>query len=395
VGREADAVCAAVGKNSSLLNVPFLNLMANLVQRGGAAHLRLGGNTQETATLVGSLPDGKILEKDYAGVSNPTATPPLDFTPDVLYMMANISALVNARWYLGIPFNDTANLRLAIAEYGEAVLGDTLLGFQVGNEPDLYADHGHRNGSYGPYDYFGEFGVVVDALASDTAVPTKNRLIAPSVATGDWTPEMVWDTGFIPTYADSLGALAVEHYPDDNCFAQYGIGAPRDPQTVFPNYLNHTAGQALVAAYLNSSAIAVANGKPFLMFETNTGKHSFPISQNAVLMMIAYSLVWWLPGRQRQFWRGHVGTRLCAADGIHQLLRCTVPRRRAERVLQRMCPLLLLTSLADFRSPDDSPSPRRRRISLRTTSGPSGRCTTRRSSPPRSSGRRTRPGSWT
>lgn len=35
-------------------------------------------------------------------------------------------------------------------------------------------------------------------------------------------------------------------------------------------YLNHTAGQALVAPYLNSSAIALAAGKPFLMFETNT-----------------------------------------------------------------------------------------------------------------------------
>ena len=34
--------------------------------------------------------------------------------------------------------NDTANPRLRIAEVGEAYLGDNLLGFQVGNEPDLY-----------------------------------------------------------------------------------------------------------------------------------------------------------------------------------------------------------------------------------------------------------------
>lgn len=39
----------------------------------------------------------------------------------------------------GIPMNDTTNLRLQIAEVGETILGENLIGFQVGNEPDLYA----------------------------------------------------------------------------------------------------------------------------------------------------------------------------------------------------------------------------------------------------------------
>jgi hypothetical protein len=88
-----------------------------------------------------------------------TETPTLDFTPEVLYTLGNVSALVNVHWYLGkassvcyatvtrtgiglrtgVPLNDSANLRMAIAEVGEAVLGDKLLGLQVGNEPDLYA----------------------------------------------------------------------------------------------------------------------------------------------------------------------------------------------------------------------------------------------------------------
>lgn len=45
--------------------------MANLQQRGGRVHVRVGGNTQETATLVDSTADGRILEKDVSGVSNP------------------------------------------------------------------------------------------------------------------------------------------------------------------------------------------------------------------------------------------------------------------------------------------------------------------------------------
>jgi hypothetical protein len=45
--------------------------MANLQQRGGQVLIRVGGNTQETAVLVPSTPDGLIIEKDHAGVTNP------------------------------------------------------------------------------------------------------------------------------------------------------------------------------------------------------------------------------------------------------------------------------------------------------------------------------------
>jgi hypothetical protein len=56
----------------------------------------------------------------------------------------------------------------------------------------------------------GEFGVMVQAINNNPNIPVKNNLIGPSVATGSWTPEMVWDTGFIPSYTNSLSALAVE-----------------------------------------------------------------------------------------------------------------------------------------------------------------------------------------
>jgi hypothetical protein len=44
----------------------------------------------------------------------------------------------------GIPFMDTVNFHLGIAEEGQAILGDYLLGLQVGNEPDLYVRHKRR-----------------------------------------------------------------------------------------------------------------------------------------------------------------------------------------------------------------------------------------------------------
>lgn len=81
---------------------------------------------------------------------------------------------------------------------------------------------------------------------------------------------MIWDTNFIPSYTNSLGGLAVEHYPSDNCFAEYGIGSAVSPQAIFPSYLNHTSSQNIIQPYLNSTNVAQAAGKEFLMFETNT-----------------------------------------------------------------------------------------------------------------------------
>ncbi|KAI0937998.1 hypothetical protein AcV7_003315 [Taiwanofungus camphoratus] len=270
--------------------------MALVAERAGQVDIRVGGNTQDYAVEVKNLPDNQAIMKYQVDSSNPTQTPTLLFTPEIIHMLANVSVLVNAKWYLGIPFNDTTNPRLEIAQTGQSILGENLLGLQLGNEPDLYAAHGHRPSTYSPWDYFDEFSVVVDAISNDSQIPVRNNLIAPSVS-GTWTPEDIWNTGFIPTFMNELGALAVEHYPADNCAAQYpnqGFGTPIDPQTVFANYLNHTSGQSIVAPYLNSTAIAQASGKPFLMLETNTAScGGFPgvsDSFGAALWSIDYAL---------------------------------------------------------------------------------------------------------
>jgi hypothetical protein len=87
--------------NSSLLQVPFLNLMATLVERVGWVQVRVGGNSQDSAELVSSLPNGTILAKDLTNTTGVTRTPPLEYTTDLLQMMADISKLTNVHWYLG------------------------------------------------------------------------------------------------------------------------------------------------------------------------------------------------------------------------------------------------------------------------------------------------------
>lgn len=51
--------------------MPLLNLLANLQERGGRVTIRVGGNSQETAVLVPSIPDGSVLEKDKSNAYNP------------------------------------------------------------------------------------------------------------------------------------------------------------------------------------------------------------------------------------------------------------------------------------------------------------------------------------
>lgn len=71
--------------------------------------------------------------------------------------------------------------------------------------------HGTRPANYSPTDYFNEFGNVVTEIKADANIPIKNNmLLGPSVSSDEWTPELVFNTGFVPTYADSLYAITVE-----------------------------------------------------------------------------------------------------------------------------------------------------------------------------------------
>jgi hypothetical protein len=53
--------------NRSQIQVPFLNLIANLQERAGHVLIRLGGNTQEYAVMVDQLDGGRAITKEKAG----------------------------------------------------------------------------------------------------------------------------------------------------------------------------------------------------------------------------------------------------------------------------------------------------------------------------------------
>ena len=101
--------------------------MSNLEERAGGVVIRLGGNTQEYASMVDTLPKGSAFSKT-AFESNQTVshflvnivfkksvfdifyffpqtlTPAVVYTIDMFYMAANISRMLNVKWFLGMFF---------------------------------------------------------------------------------------------------------------------------------------------------------------------------------------------------------------------------------------------------------------------------------------------------
>ncbi|KAL5485437.1 hypothetical protein ACEPAI_8079 [Sanghuangporus weigelae] len=284
-----------LGTDGDHLNPVFLNLMSTLTSRAGTLYIRIGGNTQDKATVLpDGLPDGRTIEK-ADGFASTTFTPTLLVSPNILYAMANISTLLPIKWFLGVPFNDTQNPRLLLGELGEQILGEHLLGFQLGNEPDLYFNNQIRPSDYSPTQYEQEWGQVLQSYIDDSSIMNNSLFIAPSVCCGPgigWTPEQVWDTGFLTNYADHLAYISVQHYPNNNCNTS---GTVIDPQNLLSGmYLNHNNVQGLNTLYINTTSIAQGIRKPVVMFETNTascgGFSGLSDSFAAAMWTIDYSL---------------------------------------------------------------------------------------------------------
>lgn len=131
-----------MGQHATTINPIFLNYMANIKNRAGCGPvIRVGGNTQESSTLI--LDESTdTTEKIKIDNYSPTNTPIINYTPELLYIMANVSSLINVEWFFGLSFNETSvaahnpNVPVA-AEWVQRILGSNLRGLALGNEPDM------------------------------------------------------------------------------------------------------------------------------------------------------------------------------------------------------------------------------------------------------------------
>lgn len=70
---------------------------------------------------------------------------------------------------------------MLVAETIENILGDHLISLQIGNEPDLYGNHGRRASTYSIQDYFTEFQSYLGNLDA-TSLPQKKIVLGPRYA---------------------------------------------------------------------------------------------------------------------------------------------------------------------------------------------------------------------
>ncbi|KAG8892735.1 hypothetical protein FRB99_002468 [Tulasnella sp. 403] len=269
---ELSVADAVLGRNSTFLSPIFLNYMANLKERTGMGPIvRVGGNSQDESlmyqdTFVDAFGHRKMIQKYRQPNSNPTQTPNINFAIELFYAMSNITSLVGIDWYFGLafdqPFNDSN--AMLVARAAESILGDHLVALQLGNEPDLYADHQRRPPTYSIQDYFGEFQHMVTDLEAQN-LQSQKILLGPSVCC-NWSTQQVLDAGYLTTFAAVMKIIGVMHYPNNNC----GISGPVNPQDIIGTYLTHNAAKTFVSNYIGTAPSVMNAGLPFVILETNT-----------------------------------------------------------------------------------------------------------------------------
>jgi hypothetical protein len=205
-----------------------------------------------------------------------TATPIINYAPALFDAMLNISNAVDAEWFFGISFNESAvstqsaNVPLA-AQYAAEILGQHLKGLQIGNEPDLYVDHQKRPEGWTVQNYVEEFGHTADdILAQAPAVASIDPLfMGPSLCCerqGFLLPDVI-GAGWLDQHRDTISAITVQNYPENNCGVS---GVYTQPQDVFYRYLNHTSAEWLTAQYTDVAQYGLEYGKELVMMEMNT-----------------------------------------------------------------------------------------------------------------------------
>ncbi|KAG8925980.1 hypothetical protein FRC00_003411, partial [Tulasnella sp. 408] len=259
---ELSVAAMLMGEKPAVIRPEFLNYCALLEARGGSVTIRVGGNTQDKATLnMDGNPNGRTIQKYKGTDSSKTETPEVHFTPDLLLTMAEISKLVNANWFFGIPFvNSNADGNAALVlQQARSTIGQNLLGLQLANEPDLYSRNLKKAPTYSIPDFMGDTSYMVQNLTI-----TEPILAGPSVCCF-WSIEQLLDAGYLNSFQPQLKYIDVMHYPDNNC-----ADPKPDPQTKYVRYVSHHEVQNLVAPYLAATNAAILAGKQFMMMETNT-----------------------------------------------------------------------------------------------------------------------------
>ncbi|MDE1161058.1 MAG: hypothetical protein PW792_03820 [Acidobacteriaceae bacterium] len=147
--------------------------------------------------------------------------------------------------------NGTPERTATEASFVSATLGDRLIAFQIGNEPDHYVMNGLRPEGYGFQDYFREWSVLHRVVL--TALP-KARFAGPDIA-----EDLDWVEAFASQAPEGVELLTGHHYAE---------GPPTDPSMTLRRLL--TPDHEFASRVQRIKRIAEQSRIPYCMAETNS-----------------------------------------------------------------------------------------------------------------------------
>lgn len=223
--------------NAAYFNGSDQSLKGLIKRLGVRGVLRVGGNSSEYS--------------NWEGMS-PTTTGTYHIGPAELERLASIAEEVNWQVIYGLNLG-TGSPQQAAAEAKavRARLGNRLLAFQIGNEPDLFAGNGLRPRTYSINDYMKEWAEFHSAV--EAAVPGA-PFGGPDIAFRTF-----WEMPFATKFAHDLRFLSLHYYSE---------GPGSSPKSTIEKMLAPNA--MLLRGTSALAAAAAAINVPYRMTECNS-----------------------------------------------------------------------------------------------------------------------------
>jgi hypothetical protein len=249
---------AILGTPATGTNKIYRKLLGNLTAYGaGPINMRIGGNSAETQGI-------------------PTVT--------TVSSLAQLATDTGAQFILGLSLQpENASLTISQAQaFNTTMPAGSILGFEVGNEPDLYVQNGYRAS---PYNYVSDF----DTFRTDLAnAGVTNKVVGPAWSN---SPSLSGLPAFLTAQKPYLSVVTQHAYGGNICPTGSGT-------TLAGDYLlQETAQNNEAAVSLSTGGTASVNlvhaaGLPYRIGETNTINCSGQLGVSNTFQAALWSMDW-------------------------------------------------------------------------------------------------------
>ncbi|KAJ7102447.1 hypothetical protein B0H15DRAFT_814656 [Mycena belliarum] len=148
---------------------------------------------------------------------------PVDYNPTIWSVFKEVAEQVGgAAYVINIPMNTNASQTTDMRN----ILGSTLDSMLLANEPDLYHDHGKRPNlkNYTVDNYFGEYSDALKTIGAGDSAGQRD-IGGPSICC-NWDLRTLLQQGYLTKFSTALKYIALQHYPQNNCFGSFKYQMP-------------------------------------------------------------------------------------------------------------------------------------------------------------------------